>query len=109
MRRCIYLAALLAIVCGPWSASAHEPRRSLDIYFIDTEGGAATLLVSPMGESVLIDCGNPGSRDAERIHRVATQLAGLKAIDHLIITHWHLDHYGSVERLALLMPIHHFY
>jgi beta-lactamase superfamily II metal-dependent hydrolase len=85
-----------------------EHERGLDIYFIDTEGGAATLLITPMRESVLIDCGNPGGRDAGRIHRVAAE-AGLKAIDHLIITHWHLDHYGGVERLSQLMPIHHFY
>jgi beta-lactamase superfamily II metal-dependent hydrolase len=89
-------------------AAAAEETRGLDIYFIDTEGGAATLFITPVAESVLIDCGNPGARDAERIHRVATQ-AGLKAIDHLIITHWHVDHYGGVERLSQLLPIHHFY
>jgi beta-lactamase superfamily II metal-dependent hydrolase len=80
----------------------------LDIYFIDTEGGAATLIVTPAGESVLIDCGNPGTRDAERIH-AAAQAAGLKAIDHLIITHWHLDHYGGIAHLSELMPIDHYY
>lgn len=88
---------------------AAEPARGLDIWFIDVEGGAATLIVTPQGESVLIDCGNPGARDAERVHKVATTQAGLKAIDHLIITHWHLDHYGGVDRLAKLMPIHNFY
>jgi beta-lactamase superfamily II metal-dependent hydrolase len=88
---------------------ADQPRRGLEIYFIDTEGGAATLIVTPAGESVLIDCGNPGSRDAERIHKTATEQAGLQAIDHLVITHWHTDHYGSVARLAQLLPIRHFY
>lgn len=83
--------------------------RGVDIYFIDTEGGAATLLVTPAGESVLVDCGNPGTRDAERIHKAATELAGLKAIDHLVISHWHSDHYGGVARLAKLMPIKNFY
>lgn len=104
--RALVLACLaLAIpVCG----QAADPERGLDIYFIDTEGGAATLLVTPVGESVLIDCGHPGARDAERIHQVAVE-AGLKAIDHLIITHWHLDHYGGVDRLSQLMPIRHFY
>src|SRR5947207_12425598 len=87
---------------------ADDKPRGLDIHFIDTEGGAATLIVTPQGESVLIDCGNPGARDAERIHQAATA-AGLKAIDHLIITHWHLDHYGSVGRLSKMIPIHHFY
>src|SRR5690348_14745724 len=50
---------------------AAEAKRGLDVYFIDTEGGAATLIVTPARESILIDCGNPGSRDAERIHKVA--------------------------------------
>src|SRR5438270_9573698 len=97
---------LLLLAVSPTLAG--DKKRGLDITWIDTEGGAATLIVTPAGESVLIDCGNPGARDAERIHRVATQQAGLKAIDYLIITHWHLDHYGGVGRLAELMPIHHF-
>jgi beta-lactamase superfamily II metal-dependent hydrolase len=106
VRRTLVLLAL-ALVAGP--AAAEEKKRGLDIYFVDTEGGAATLIVTPAGESVLIDCGNPGSRDAERIHQTATKLAGLKAIDHLIITHWHLDHYGGVGRLAKLMPIRNYH
>ena len=108
MARTCFLAALL-YGCATSVAWAETPSRSLDIYFIDTEGGAATLAVMPTGESVLIDCGNPGVRDAERIHQVAVKQAGLKAIDHLIITHWHTDHYGGVERLAKLLPIKNFY
>jgi competence protein ComEC len=91
------------------TARADQPARGLHIYFIDVEGGAATLIVTPAGESVLIDCGNPGSRDAERIHKTATELAGVQAIDYLLTTHWHLDHYGGVARLAQLMPIRRFY
>src|SRR5262249_2975592 len=89
------LLMIAGVACGLSAGMlrADEPARGLDIYYIDTEGGAATLLVTPAGESVLIDCGNPGSRDADRIHQAATQLAGLKAIDHLVITHWHTDHY----------------
>jgi beta-lactamase superfamily II metal-dependent hydrolase len=90
-------------------ARAAEPARGLDVYFIDTEGGAATLIVTPAGESVLIDCGNPGGRDAERIHKVATEKAKLTAIDHLVSTHWHTDHYGGVARLTELMPVKRFY
>jgi beta-lactamase superfamily II metal-dependent hydrolase len=102
-----FVAAFAALALSSFAGAA-EPARGLDIHFIDTEGGAATLIVTPAGESVLIDCGNPGARDAERIHKVA-DAAGLKAIDHLAITHWHLDHYGSVARLSQLMPIRHFY
>jgi len=78
---------------------------SLDIYWIDSEGGGSTLLVTPGGEAVLVDTGNPGPRDAGRIHRVATQIAGLKKIDHVIITHFHVDHFGGLAELADLMPI----
>jgi beta-lactamase superfamily II metal-dependent hydrolase len=77
----------------------------LDIYWIDTEGGAATLIVTPAGESVLIDSGNPGARDAGRIFNTATQVAGLKRIDNLVTTHYHIDHFGGAATLAGLMPI----
>lgn len=104
-----YWLALLAALGLGMPLAAAQKNHTLDIWFIDVEGGAATLLVTPSGESVLIDCGNPGTRDAERIHKVAKEQAGIEAIDHLIITHWHLDHYGGVGRLAKLMPIRNFY
>jgi competence protein ComEC len=87
----------------PLALLAAEPR-GLDIYFVDVEGGAATLIVTPAREAILIDCGNPGPRDAGRIHAVA-RAAGLDAIDTLILTHWHADHYGGVPRLAELLPV----
>ena len=98
--------ALLAVLSGT-PAWADAPR-GLEIHWVDTEGGAATLIVTPAGESVLIDCGNPGARDAQRIHKAAAA-AGLKAIDHLAITHWHLDHYGAVARLSKMIPIRNYY
>ncbi len=104
-----FIGAVLCVLALFGAPAAADAPRGLDIYFIDTEGGAATLIVTPAGESVLIDCGNPGGRDAERIHKVATEQGGLKAVDHLIITHWHSDHYGGAERLAALMPIHQCY
>src|SRR5215471_13769480 len=105
MRLALLAAAFL--LAAPQSRAA-EPARGLDVHFIDTEGGAATLIVMPAGESVLIDCGNPGGRDAERIDKVATA-AGLKLIDHLIITHWHSDHYGGIARLSRLLPVKNYY
>jgi len=80
------------------------PADPLKIQFVDVEGGAATLIVTPVGESILIDCGNPGNRDADRIVKACKDLK-LEKIDHLIITHWHLDHYGSVGTLARKIPI----
>jgi beta-lactamase superfamily II metal-dependent hydrolase len=96
------------LLCPALTAAGAEPAPGLDIHFVDTEGGAATLIITPARESVLIDCGNPGPRDAERIHRAATR-AGLTAIDHLFITHWHSDHYGGVAALSRLIPIRNYY
>ena len=79
--------------------------RTLDIYWIDSEGGGSTLLVTPAGESVLIDSGNPGGRDAGRIFKVASEIAGLKRIDHLITTHFHTDHFGGAAEVASKIPL----
>lgn len=85
-------------------------RRTLDIFYIDVEGGAATLIVTPAGESILVDAGWPGfeGRDAKRIEK-AMKEAGVTAIDHLIVTHYHTDHYGGVPELAKLATINKFY
>jgi len=85
--------------------------KTLDLYLIDVEGGGATLFVAPSGESVLIDTGNGGAaaaRDAGRIMD-AVKDAGLTAIDHLITTHWHGDHYGGMAEFSSRIPIRHFY
>lgn len=79
--------------------------KTLDVYWIDVEGGAATLVVTPAGQSILIDTGNPGNRDAGRIHKLATGVAGLKRIDNLVTTHFHLDHFGGAAPLTQLMKI----
>jgi beta-lactamase superfamily II metal-dependent hydrolase len=83
---------------------AGEADRRLDVTWVDVEGGAATLIVTPAGESVLVDAGNPGPRDAQRIFAAAIA-AGVKQIDHLVVTHFHSDHYGGVAELAKLLPI----
>ena len=99
------ITALAAMISIP----ALSAPKGLEIYWIDSEGGGSTLLVTPSGESILVDAGNPGPRDAARIHKVATETAGLKRIDHLIVTHFHIDHFGGVADLAELMPIENLY
>src|SRR6185295_14551740 len=77
----------------------------LDIYWIDVEGGAATLIVTPAGETVLIDTGNIGRRDPDRIVKTLGEVAGMKQLDHVIITHYHSDHFGGAATLGDLVPI----
>ena len=74
---------------------------------MDVEGGAATLVVSPSGESLLIDSGwEVGDRDANRINAAARR-AGLTKIDYFILSHFHADHAGGLVALAKLLPIGH--
>lgn len=98
----------LVLVLGLALAAAQtRSTKGLEIYVVDVEGGNATLFVSPNGESVLIDTGNPGGttgRDSGRILN-AVKDAGLQQIDHLITTHWHGDHFGGMAEVAAKVPI----
>jgi beta-lactamase superfamily II metal-dependent hydrolase len=93
---------LLTLSCG---LSLAAPK-TLDFYFIDVEGGQATLIVSPSGQSMLIDAGWPGfnGRDADRIVAAAKQ-AGLTKIDYLLVTHFHTDHAGGIPQLVEKFPV----
>ena len=81
--------------------------RALDIYWIDAEGGASTLIVTPQGQSVLMDAGFGGfdDRDASRIEHVVKKEAGLSRIDHVLVSHFHQDHAGGLAALARRIPI----
>ena len=99
------LLALLLVAPGMVNAQS----RNLDIYWIDVEGGAATLIVSPSGESMLFDTGwEVDDRDAKRIY-ATTQQAGLKKIDYLVISHYHADHVGGPATLSRMIPIGSFF
>jgi competence protein ComEC len=115
MNRTSTIAAVAAAALGASSAALAQnaaPKAQtgkMSMYWIDTEGGAATLIVSPSGESLLIDTGYPdGDRDPKRI-LAAAQQAGLDHIDHLVISHWHADHEGGLAAFAKMMPVSKFY
>src|SRR5437016_10947778 len=108
MRNAACLLAILSLTALP--AAQAPTAKTLDIYVVDVEGGNATLIVSPQGESLLIDTGNAGAaavRDAERIMAAAGD-AKLRQIDHLITTHWHGDHFGGMAELAKRIQIREF-
>ena len=98
------LGLLLAASQGAVDA---QERQTLDIYYLDVEGGGGTLIVSPSGSALLIDAGWPGPRDAGRI-LAAAQQAGLGQIDYFLATHFHSDHIGAVAEVAARLPILNF-
>lgn len=104
-RAAIVLLAMFTLVAVPTGQGTAT--KALDIYVVDTEGGKATLFVSPSGQSLLIDSGNPGGRDTERI-MAAVADAGLERLDFLLSTHYHVDHIGGLQELAGRIPIGHF-
>ncbi|HYL35580.1 MAG TPA: MBL fold metallo-hydrolase [Bryobacteraceae bacterium] len=106
MRKWCFLLVGVLSAAGQDRAPAQR-ERSLDIYFIDVEGGQATLLISPSGESLLVDAGNPGARDADRIAATAKD-AGLTRIDYLLITHYDADHVGGAKDVADRIPVRNF-
>jgi competence protein ComEC len=79
---------------------------NLSIYFIDVEGGQSTLIVTPAGQTLLVDTGygDPPGRDPRRILAAAKD-AGVERIDYLLLTHFHSDHIGGVAELAKHIPI----
>src|SRR5262245_29062284 len=110
MVRQAFLLLVLCVFMSALSLAQTPTPKTLDIYVIDVEGGNATLFVSPSGESLLIDTGNAGAsaaRDAGRIMD-AIKAAALSQIDHLIITHWHGDHFGGLAELASKVTIREF-
>jgi beta-lactamase superfamily II metal-dependent hydrolase len=115
--RLVIIGSLLGTVLGIQMlaplASAQTLRRSrgnLQIYFVDVEGGQATLFVMPHGQSLLIDTGFAGhrGRDADRIV-AAARMAGLRRLDYVLITHYHGDHVGGVPELSERIPIGTFF
>ena len=102
----VFIAAVAPALLFPSGLWAQPSGKALRIYFIDVEGGQATLFVTPAGDSLLVDTGWPGfeGRDADRIVAAAKD-AGIHKINYVLLTHFHMDHAGGVPQLAERIPI----
>jgi beta-lactamase superfamily II metal-dependent hydrolase len=105
-RLSVWCAFLLGLTTGAIASPAPDAKKPLEVYFVDVEGGQATLFVTPEKESLLIDTGWPGNtgRDADRIV-AAAKMAGLSKIDYVLLTHYHMDHTGGAPALADRIPV----
>lgn len=99
----------LGMAVGAVNAQTPNDKDALRVYFVDVEGGQATLFVTPEHESLLIDTGYPGNdgRDAGRIVAMCKR-AGVAKIDNVLITHYHRDHAGGVPQLVERIPVGRF-
>jgi competence protein ComEC len=106
---CAWIAAAVLAAGALADSPRAAERQALDVYFVDVEGGQATLVVSPSGESMLFDAGWPGfeGRDADRIVAAARD-AGVSRIDYMVTTHYHVDHAGGVPEVAARLPVRTF-
>src|SRR5215203_6063265 len=110
MKRVVLISALAVAIAAapraqtPQPAAAAKTGKTLDIYVADTEGGKAALFVSPTGQTLLIDSGNPGERDLTRILAMLSD-AGVTKLDYLLSTHYHVDHIGGLQELSKRIPI----
>jgi len=101
-----WIVLAFLILSSSWAVSSDAPQKALHAFFVDVEGGQATLFVTPTGQSLLVDTGWPGNdgRDADRIVAAAKK-AGVSKIDYVVITHFHADHVGGLPQLAARIPI----
>ena len=102
--RTAWLWGIGVVVVAMFALVPARGQEGLQVYFVDVEGGQATLIISPSGESLLIDSGFPEDRDASRIAAAAKD-AGVERIDYHMVTHFHADHLGSTPVLVTKMPI----
>jgi len=95
-----------AALCGLLFVSLLPAAKTLDMWVVDSEGAKSLLIVSPSGQSMLIDTGFPGNadRDTNRIVE-ACQAAGVKKLDILVVTHYDLDHVNNAPSVVARIPV----
>ena len=100
MRRWILLC--VALFCASALAPAAD---TLDIWVVDVEGGKAMIVMSPSGQTMMIDGGMPGLNDRD-LNRVAAaaEAAGVKQFDVYLVTHYDVDHVGNVPNIYNRFP-----
>jgi competence protein ComEC len=102
-----FMIVLFLSICAAVSQAAS----TMTIYAIDSEG-KAVLTIAPSGETMLEDLGWTGfGNRASTTSQVVDSLKalGIKRIDHLVISHFDVDHIGDISELLAAVPVGHCY
>jgi beta-lactamase superfamily II metal-dependent hydrolase len=81
----------------------------LEIHHIDAGEAASTLIVSPVGKTLLIDAGEASwdqSDGAKTIGAYVRGVLGCSRLDYVLLSHFHLDHVGFPGHGGLWHLVH---
>ena len=65
----------------------------LEIHLLEVEHGDAQLIVSPTGETMLVDCAR--IEFATKVAQYLREVLGEATVDYLVLSHYHTDHLGA--------------
>jgi competence protein ComEC len=114
----LFASAALVTTYGQANYGKPSPTKSLEIYFLDTEGGQSNLVVTPTGDSMLLDTGSPMNTapnapqpPIDMTARIMAVLkdAGVQTLDYMIVSHYHGDHVGNAAEITKKLPVRHIY
>lgn len=94
MKRCIMVITLLFILI--FGCKVNALGNNYEVHFIDT-GQSDCILIKGIEKSYLIDTGFAGSYENITAY---LNSHGVNKLEKVIITHYHDDHYGGLEKLA---------
>ncbi|MBP2650737.1 MAG: comEC 2 [Firmicutes bacterium] len=99
---------VLAIIIGGFIYLYYP--RPVAVHFIDVGQGDSSLIITPHGYSVLVDCGGSNNDVFDIGERVVVPYLhhyGVTRVDYLILTHGHQDHAGGAAGVAAAVPVRH--